>query len=327
MTAITGRIGVNKRPGELGIHSLTEFNIIVPDLQKAQHFYETFGLDVRQEGSALGLYTFGNPHRWGVLAEGPIKKINAVSYGVFKEDFELLKKRIEDQGVRLRDAPLGCESNAMWFQDLNGFNVELRVAEKTSPNAKVSFGDMDKSKPADTMASWGRYSKPTVRPRRFAHMLAFVPDVLGTVAFYERILGMRLSDHTGDIIAFMHGIHGSDHHMIAFANSNGRPPGLHHISWDVGSINGVGLGAMQMADKGYSKGFGLGRHVLGSNYFHYIQDPWGTWCEYSADIDYISVNHDWKAEDHSLEDGIYVWGPDMPDDFLHNYDADHLEGK
>lgn len=37
----------------------------------------------------------------------------------------------------------------------------------------------------------------------------------------------------------------------------------------------IGLGAKQMADEVYTRGWGLGRHVLGSNYFHYIRDPWG----------------------------------------------------
>ena len=39
-----------------------------------------------------------------------------------------------------------------------------------------------------------------------------------------------------------------------------------------------------MADQGHGKGWGLGRHVLGSNYFHYVQDPWGRFAEYSCDI-------------------------------------------
>ena len=39
-------------------------------------------------------------------------------------------------------------------------------------------------------------------------------------------------------------------------------------------IDDIGIGAA-MADKGYHKGWGLGRHVLGSNYFHYVRDPWG----------------------------------------------------
>ena len=111
---------------------------------------------------------------------------------------------------------------------------------------------------------------------------------------------MRLSDHSGDNIAFLHGIHGSDHHMIAFARSNA--PGHHHFSWDVGTVDEIGEGAMHMLDKGFSKGWGLGRHVLGSNFFHYVQDPWGSFCEYSADIDYVPSDCNWPAGDHPAED-------------------------
>jgi catechol 2,3-dioxygenase len=117
----------------------------------------------------------------------------------------------------------------------------------------------------------------------------------------------------------MHGIYGSDHHMVAFALSDA--PGLHHCSWDVGNINDIGLGAMLMADKGYSKGWGLGRHVLGSNFFHYIRDPWGSYSEYSADIDYIPKTQMWEAGDHDPEDSFYLWGPNVPEDFVINYEA------
>jgi len=106
---------------------------------------------------------------------------------------------------------------------------------------------------------------------------------------------IQRDDRSGDGVAFMHGIHGSDHHMIMFAKSNG--PGLHHLSW------------------------GVGRHVLGSNYFHYVRDPWGSWCEYSSDIDYVPVDHDWAADDHPGEDSFYVWGPTPPGDFITNHEA------
>lgn len=33
-------------------------------------------------------------------------------------------------------------------------------------------------------------------------------------------------------------------------------PGLHHCSWDVPSVQDIGLGAMHMANSGYSKGWG-----------------------------------------------------------------------
>jgi catechol 2,3-dioxygenase-like lactoylglutathione lyase family enzyme len=78
-----------------------------------------------------------------------------------------------------------------------------------------------------------------VRPRRLAHILVFVRDGPESIKFYSDVLGMRLSDESGGVVAFMHGVHGSDHHMVAFAKASA--PGLHHCSWDVPSIQDIGL--------------------------------------------------------------------------------------
>lgn len=317
MTAITGKVEIVKRPGELGIHSMDTFQMNVPDLKVAQDFYTTFGLDVREEGNRLGLYTHGSPQRWAGIGEGPRKKLDFLSFGVFEEDFEPIKRRAEAEGVRLLDAPRGFDSNGVWFHDHNGLLIEVKVAGKSSPNDKMPF-DMASSPPGKAGAPQ-RSKAAKVRPIRLAHVLIFTTDVPKAIAFYSRVLGLRLSDRSGDGICFMHGIHGSDHHLVAFARSSA--PGLHHCSWDVGSVNEIGKGAMQMAEKGYQKGWGLGRHVLGSNYFHYVRDPWGSFSEYSADIDYIPSTCDWDAGDYPPEDSIYLWGPEMPSDFIVNHEA------
>lgn len=318
MTAINGQIGITKRPGELGVHSMDNFKMVVPDLQVAENFYKSFGLDVREEGGSLGLYTFGSDHRWVSIGEGSQKKLNYLSFGVFEEDFDRMKKRVENESIKLIDPPKGLNSNGIWFYDHNNVLIEISISAKTSPDVKSGFF-MD-SVPAGVAAASTRSAANIVQPTRLAHVLIFTKDVLKAIDFYSRILGLRLSDQSGDGVCFMHGIHGSDHHLIAFAKSNA--PGLHHCSWDVGSINEIGLGAMQMADKGYSKGWGLGRHVLGSNYFHYVKDPWGSYAEYSADIDYIPLDQNWEAGDFPGEDAFYLWGPESPKDFVHNYEAD-----
>src|ERR1043166_2264817 len=64
-----------------------------------------------------------------------------------------------------------------------------------------------------------------------------------------------------------------------------------------------------------------GRHVLGSNYFRYVQDPWGSFAEYSCDIDYIPRTQQWQAQRHKPEDALSLWGPHPPDYFIFNAEA------
>ncbi len=245
------------------------------------------------------------------------QRLAYVSFGAYAEDIERLRARLQQFDVAQLDPPEGFATNGVWFRDPDGTLIEMRVAEKSSPNEKAV--QSNPSSPPGVQGSTARSKAPFVRPRRLAHILLFSSDVLRSIEFYGRVLGLRLSDRSGDGVAFMHGIHGSDHHMIALAKSGG--PGLHHLSWDVGSFHEVGLGAMQMADCGFSAGWGVGRHVLGSNYFHYVRDPWGSYSEYSSDIDYIPVDCDWPAADHPGHDAFYVWGPAPPADFIVNYEA------
>jgi catechol 2,3-dioxygenase len=317
MTAIRGFTGTARRPGEFGVHSLDHFGLAVPDAANAAIFYASFGLEVRMEHAELGLYTAGNPHRWGVISEGPSKRLQYKSFGAYEEDFAIIGDRLEKLGIQRLDPPANINSASLWFRDHDGELVEIFVAEKMSPNQKSHFGCP--SARAGTRGACGRSAALKVQPRRLAHLLVFTRDVNRAIEFYRSVLGLRLSDRSGDLIAFLHGIHGSDHHLIAFAKSHA--PGLHHCSWDVGSIEEVGLGAMQMADKGFSAGWGLGRHVLGSNYFHYVRDPWGSYSEYSSDIDYIPFDCDWLSGDHPPEDSIFLWGPEMPKDFVVNHET------
>lgn len=317
MTSIQGFIKPTRRPGELGIHSLDHFHFAVSDLSVAQNFYSEFGLTTEGRANSLILRTGDDPHIWGTVGEGPRKKHGHMSFGAYEEDIDRFAERLQQMGIERLDPPPGVDSNGLWFRDHDGNLVEIKVTAKSSPDEKSQF--------SFTSVGGGERGAPfrstinRTHPRRLAHILMFTPNVSNAVEFYTRVLGMRLSDRSGDGVAFLHGIHGSDHHMIAFAHSNA--PGHHHFSWDVGTIDEIGVGAMHMLEKGYAKGWGLGRHVLGSNYFHYVQDPWGSFSEYSADIDYVPVDCDWKSGDFPPENSFYAWGPNLPEDFIHNYEA------
>ena len=317
MTGIGKHIKSERRPGMLGVHSLDHLHFVVPDLAAAESFYSEFGLAVSEIGEGLGLGTQGAAHIWATVGAGPRKKHQYMSFGAFEDDIDRFAKRLQEMGIARLDPPAGVELNGLWFQDHDGNLVEIAVAEKTSPSEKSDFGFTSVA-PGERGAPFRRKVNRT-HPRRLAHALMFTRDVSKAMAFYTGVLGMRISDHSGDGIAFLHGVHGSDHHMVAFAKSNA--PGLHHLSWDVGGVDEIGVGATHMLEKGHGRGWGLGRHVLGSNYFHYVRDPWGSYSEYSAGIDYVPADCDWAAADNEPEDSFYVWGPNPPEDFVHNYEA------
>jgi len=228
-----------------------------------------------------------------------------------------LKRRLETESVALLDPPSKVESDGIWFRDPDGLLIELKVARKSSPTKKTQQVVLPIS--AGRRGAPYRRKAHTVRPSRLSHLLLFTANVACAIDFYCSLLGLRLSDRTGDAIAFLHGIHGSDHHLIAFVKSNG--PGLHHSSWNVPGVEDVGLGAMQMVDGGYDRGWGIGRHVLGSNHFYYARDPWGSYAEYSANMDFVPQGETWGAKDHLAEDGFYLWGPKPPEDFGVNYET------
>jgi catechol 2,3-dioxygenase-like lactoylglutathione lyase family enzyme len=308
-----------RRSGATAVHSLHRFVFSVPDLEEASAFYTAFGLDVRRAGDRLDLHTFGHPHRWGSIyrGEGP-KRLEYLSFAAYPEDFAALRKQIDERGFEPAPAHRLADEEGLWIADPEGTPVQVVAADKCSP-AEKSVPTPSPAVAPGKGAAPARSKIGMARPRRLSHVLLFTADVPRAVRFYSDALGLRLSDGSADIIAFMHGAHASDHHMIAFAKSEG--PGLHHSSWDVGSLDEVGIGMQQMIDKGYPEGWGVGRHVIGSNYFRYVRDPWGSFAEYSYDIDFIPADIDWQAADHPVEDSFYVWGPPVPDYFIVNHET------
>jgi catechol 2,3-dioxygenase len=187
----------------------------------------------------LAIKTFGHEHRWGSVVEGVTTKVlHHLSFGCYAEDLPRLKARIEDHGVKLIDPPPGFESNGFWFRNHEGVLIEVKVGPKVSPDRKSQSQWM--SVPAGKPGAGVRAAAPPVRPRRLSHVLIFTRDVSEAIKFYERTLGLRLSDRASDLVAFMHGIHGSDHHLLALVKSSA--PGFHFgdvrsvRSWDVSGV-------------------------------------------------------------------------------------------
>ena len=303
----------------LAVHSVDEFVFSVPDLEAARQFYASFGLDVRDEDGGLALYAFGHPQRWGRIRQAAgRKRLLWLSLGIHEGDAPRFAERLDQQGIARITAPAGADDGGIWIAGPDGLPLQLRAAPKSSPSAPAP------QTPPQPCANAGRAPArsraPRVQPLYLSHILLFSADVARATRFYVDVLGLRVSDTSGDVIAFLHSPHGSDHHLIALAKSGGL--GLHHTSWCVASLDDVGLGMEQMSAAGHGEGWGVGRHVLGSNYFRYVRDPWGSYAEYSYDIDFVAPGAPWPATDHPPEDALYVWGPALPPDFITNHEQD-----
>lgn len=301
-------------PGRFGIHSIDHFALDVPSLADAAHFLSAFGFEVQAQPRQLLVRTQGGTQVWARVSEGARKQLAYLSFNCFADDFGPLRDQILAAGGREATPAEGAPDEGFWFDDPDGNRLQVKPGVKTTPGCKSQTPRGPASRPL--RGAHFRADAPKAQPTRLSHVLMFTPDIGGAVAFYENALGLQLSDGSEGIVAFLHARHGSDHHLVAFAQGNAK--GWHHSAWDVPAVDDVGLGKMQMQQAGYAKGWGVGRHVLGSNYFHYVRDPWGSFWEYSADIDYVGAGSEWPGGNHPPEDSLYLWGPDVPEYFFEN---------
>ncbi len=301
------------------IRNLQHYALTVPDVAIGAKFYTDFGLGACADGDRAVLRCEGRDQDQIILLEGPRKQLHHIAMGTRSDDLAALKARLAAARVALVDAPQGSEGDGLWFHDPDGVLVNVRVAEaapwRCAPQWQINT-------PGHT-PRMGRPGHPPrgvpVRPTRLGHILRFTPQLERMVDFYTRVAGLKLSDRAQDIVAFLHTHGGSDHHVLAFLASD--RPGFHHASFEVANIDEIGMGACSLLDKGYRDGWGFGRHVIGSNFFHYIRDPWMSLAEYFCDIDYIPADADWRPTNYAPQDALFVWGPKPPETFGANFEA------
>ena len=299
----------------MAVRSFLHYALEVPDQAVGQKYYQDFGLvDATGGNSAVRLRPARQDRDSVVLYAGPRKRLHHLCYGATGEDFAGLRASLRAAGVGEVDPPRGAPESGIWIRDPDGNLVNVREeaapASPADPPLKLNGPGYT---PRQALRGYPERGSGAA-PRRLGHVLLFTPDVDRQIDFYTRALGLKLSDRSGTLIAFLRC--NTDHHTLALLASPG--PGFHHASFQVGSVDEIAMGANRMADRGWQPGWGLGRHVIGSNFFYYIRDPWGGFAEYYFDLDCIPDDCAWQPRDFPGEDSLYVWGPPVPDDFGEN---------
>ena len=294
----------------------------VPDLDAGTRFYTDAGLDAVAAPGRVSLICAGSLVASVTLSQspGPMRLHHVV---LRAGELDAIAALVPGHGGRVVAAPAGHDADGLWVEDPHGVLFHLVDIEKPLENpvdppfAINAPGHIVRNRRSAVLPA---SRTPQARPRRLGHVALFSPDVMASVEFVTQAFGMGLSDHVDDIIAFCCARRDSDHHVLAFAKSPGI--GLHHTSFQVADPDEVGRAGQALAEKAGKGHWGFGRHTIGSNFFQYIQDPWGSWFEYYSDMDYIDDYALWQPTNYAMEDAMASWAPPTPADFVHNYQAE-----
>lgn len=303
----------------LGLLSVT---LEVPDIAPGVAFYTDAGLQATVVGDTARFRCPGQDRDCIVLKGGFARK--RLHHVALRADgLSAIAEHVPGLGGTVIDAGDQADEAGLWVADRHGMLYHLLscpadpAISASTPFAINAPGSTTRVRRSALRPS-GSYE--AAQPLRLGHVMLFSPDVPASVAFLTEALGMGLADRSEDVVAFCCARADSDHHVVAFAKSPGV--GFHHASFEVRDPDEVGRAGEALRRRSAGGHWGFGRHTIGSNFFHYIQDPWGSWFEYFSDMDFIDDYALWSPTNYGLEDSLAHWGPDLPADFVHNYEAE-----
>ena len=295
------------------ISGLHHYALEVPDLEVAEGFLQDFGLDTGEKDGSLVAQCPGRDQEQVRLLEAPAKRLHHVAFTLRPGSLDSVREALDRAGTPVIEPPPGAAPDGLWVRDPDGTAVQLLDQAPAEPRAVAEMPvNIGGTQQRVGVAQW-QLLTDDVLPRRLGHTLLFTSRPQEMTEFYTGVLGLRVSDRIRGLVTFLNAGPG-DHHVFGFIASSHR--GFHHASFEVPSIDAIALGADRMRTKGRPAGWGLGRHTIGSNFFHYNPDPWGSWIEWFSDIDQIDdcwVAGEWEVPPH-------LWGAPPPDTFLANHE-------
>ncbi|MGH8642696.1 MAG: VOC family protein, partial [Burkholderiales bacterium] len=99
------------------IRSLQHIALAVPDPAAGKQFYTDFGMHARDDGKRVVMRCHGRDQDQVILVEGKKKRLHHIGFGARAEAISGLKKRLEQNGTRLLDAPREVAGDGIWFRD------------------------------------------------------------------------------------------------------------------------------------------------------------------------------------------------------------------
>lgn len=145
------------------------------------------------------------------------------------------------------------------------------------------------------------------KPTKLGHLVLKVRDIQASLAFYQDVVGLDVSDWIDDRMVFLRS--GQDHHNLALLQMTpeeiarhepGRSP-VEHFSYHVENIAEIEAIAAMLVERGVPIDRGIGKHGPGGNSFLVFRDPDGNNVEFYSDM--IQVGPDFPPHDPQVWSG------------------------
>ncbi|MFF1701544.1 VOC family protein [Streptomyces sp. NPDC058252] len=295
-----------------------------PDLDRAEVFARDFGFAIaaRTEGELWLRGTFaGSPCM--VIRRGSASRFIGPAFrAAERADLDRLARAT---GSAVRDIGVPGGGRSVALLDPSGLPVRVVHCAEQLPALPeqepliLNFGTDHRRTNATQ-----RPSREPSRIQRLGHVVLETRVFARTLDWYLDTLGMVVSDFLfldaqrgrGPTMAFIRCDQGSvavDHHTLALHLGPGT--GYVHSAYQVTDLDAIAAGGEYLAERGYKRSWGIGRHIQGSQLFDYWRDPDHFMLEHFADGDLFTCDLEpgWAPMSAS---GLAQWGPPVTRDFL-----------
>ena len=295
-----------------------------PDLDRSEQFGLDFGFDVHHR-------TPDTVSLRGALAGPPCVVIHKgrrsrfvapVFQAAAAEDLERLARAA---GGRVEDIQGDGGGRMIRLTDPNGFPVKVvhGVAEVPAIATQQPLTwNVGGQRPRTNATQ--RPALAPARVERLGHVVIASRVFARSLDWYLQHLGLIVSDFLylegqrgrGPVMAFIRcdrGAEPSDHHTLAMLLK--PDAGYVHSAFEVADLDALAAGGQYLAQRGYKRSWGIGRHIQGSQIFDYWRDPDKVMVEHYADGDLFdnTLEPGWAP---MTATGLAQWGPRASGDFL-----------
>jgi catechol 2,3-dioxygenase-like lactoylglutathione lyase family enzyme len=225
------------------------------------------------------------------LRQGPDPGIEHVAYELAPGvTLDQAAGRLEREGEAAERVDVPVRGQGLRVADPDGNRVVLveRVLPEDRKPAVARFTD----------------ELPGFHPRRLQHFNYLTADAPRIADWYQRALGLRVSDWVGDGAVWLHA--DRDHHVLAFLDKGYSH--IHHIAFELTDWGEMRVALDHLAQHRRPLAWGPGRHTMAQNLFAYcrmVEEE--IFVELFCDMEQLEPDH----EPRYFEDdphGANAWG-------------------